>query len=251
MPKLLQWSTSGSRMSKPNSDISDFNHSRSCTVVAIPICLASVLEQETVVCFFEAQDTNTPPKHVKNPVWLFLSMRFPVQSASQQPVISWFVNIPILIPYICVAERYLKMCNMCLTTCQWQSYGATRNWSTLVTEYMMFNHVRVKYWRTPQACEIPSHLDMDHCARQVRCSLSSESLTVEDWLTMHYVWGSPGTSADKGEFHLRSFCLESRGRIVNLLVFWSRILFPLTWCAELLPHLTPSLWCHLHRLTCR
>jgi hypothetical protein len=107
---------------------------------------ASVLDLDTVCCFFALHEIKFGPKKIAKPPVDFLSSGQPAQSASEKALSNCEDELLNVRPTCSVPFVYLSMR---FTTDQWVVVGACRNWQTLLTGKDISGLVRVKYCRTP------------------------------------------------------------------------------------------------------
>ena len=87
----------------------DCIHISSAVASAIALYSASVLDRDTVFCFFAHQDIKLEPKKIANPLVDFLSSEQPAQSASEKALTKVDADFLMRRPMPRVCLRYLKI----------------------------------------------------------------------------------------------------------------------------------------------
>jgi hypothetical protein len=80
----------------------------SAVAFATALYSASVLDLETVACFFAHHETRLGPKKIANPPVELLSSRQPAQSASENPLTSIDGDLLNINPMLDVFFKYLR-----------------------------------------------------------------------------------------------------------------------------------------------
>ena len=130
----------------PNSLSKVSVHSTSAVAFARDLYSASVLDWDTVACFFAFKDMRFEPRKIAKPPVDLLSSGHPAQSASEKALTAVEEDLHNLSPVSTLPWRYLKIL---FKVVQCTVLGACRNWQTLLTEKEISGHVKVKYWSAP------------------------------------------------------------------------------------------------------
>jgi hypothetical protein len=120
----------------------DWTHIISAIASAIALYSASVLNCDTVFCFFAHLEIRLGPRNTaKPPVDLLLS-EHPTQFASKKALTRVEEDFLMLRPMPIVCLRYRRIL---LTAVQWKLVGLCKYWQTLLTTNAMSGRVRVRY----------------------------------------------------------------------------------------------------------
>lgn len=130
-PKLSHHTTIGVGWSYPSSPSSIFTHSNSAIVSATLRYSASVVDLDTVGCFFELHESRFDPKKIRYAPWLLQSILSPPQSTSENAINSYLIDLRMCMPWNRVAETKQRIR---LIAIQCAFVGACINCDTLLTE---------------------------------------------------------------------------------------------------------------------